>query len=106
MTAKGTQDELLKPVNGYQLQAMSEKIDYVSKSQDELKTLILAQNQTYPTRTELDLKLEKRDNRIKSTEKTLSNYSKVVWTLVTAFVPMLALSIWQLIINAAKGAGS
>ncbi|NIL77103.1 hypothetical protein [Rhodococcus sp. B10] len=110
------QDELLQPVNGYQLQAVSEKIDNLSKSQDELKTLIVAQSQTYPTKTELDLQLEKRDNRIqtveqdlssriKSLEKTLANYAKVVWTMGSAFVPIVALTIWQLIVNSAKGSG-
>lgn len=99
----GAQDENEKPAKVYQVNALNEKIDSVMKSQDEMKTLILSQNQTYPTRTELALELEKRDNKIDSIKKTLANYSRVVWTLVSAFIPMLAVTVWQLLINTARG---
>lgn len=102
---KQSQDENEKPAKVWQINALSDKIDMSLRSQDELKSLILAQSQTYPTKTELDLQLEKRDNRIKSLEKTLANYGKVVWTMGSAFVPIVALTIWQLIINSAKGSG-
>lgn len=103
MPSKATQDESEKTAKVYQINALSDRLDIVIQAQEDLKNLILNQNQTYPTKTELALELEKRDNRIESLEKTVGNYSRVVWTLVTAFVPMLALSIWQLIVNSAKG---
>lgn len=99
----GAQDENEKPAKVYQINALEQKIDAVATTQQELKTLILNQSQTYPTRTELALELEKRDNEIKSIKKTLANYSRVVWTLVSAFIPMLAITVWQLLINTAKG---
>lgn len=98
-----TKDELLQPVNGYQLQAVSEKIDGLTASQAELKTLLLANSATYPTRTELALELEKRDARILALTRTLANYGRVVWSLVSAVVPMIAIGIWQLMINASGG---
>ncbi|EON33736.1 hypothetical protein GTC6_05197 [Gordonia terrae C-6] len=100
-----SQNENEKPAKVYQINALNDKIDAVIKSQEETKTLILNQSQTYPTRTELALELEKRDNQIDQLKKTLGNYSRVVWILVSAFIPMLGLSLWQLIINAAKGGG-
>lgn len=103
MVSKSTQDESEKTAKVYQINALSDRVDIVIQAQEDLKNLILNQNQTYPTKTELALELEKRDNRIESLERTVGNYSRVVWTLVTAFVPMLALSVWQLIVNAAKG---
>ena len=90
------------PAKVWQIEALAEKIDGLSKSQDELKQLIIAQTNTYPTKTELALELEKRDNRIKSLEKTMANYAKVIWTVVSAVIPTVALSIWQLIINAGR----
>lgn len=104
MTA--SQDENEKPAKVYQINALEAKIDGVQATQQELKTLILNQSQTYPTKTELALELEKRDNEIKSIKKSLANYNRVVWTLVSAFIPMLAVTVWQLIINsAARGGG-
>ena len=90
------------PAKVWQIEALAEKIDGLSKSQDELKQLIIAQTNTYPTKTELALELEKRDNRIKSLEKTMTNYARVIWTIVSAVIPTVALSIWQLIINAGR----
>lgn len=98
-----SQDENEKPAKVYQFNALAEKIDNVVRTQEELKTLIVNQSQTYPTRTELRLELQKRDSKIEALQKTLGNYSRVVWTLVTAFIPMLAISLWQLIVNSAKG---
>lgn len=100
-----SQDENEKPAKVYQINALNDKIDAVIKSQEETKTLILNQSQTYPTKTELALELEKRDNQIEQIKKTLANYSRIVWTLGTAFVPMVAVTVWQLFINAAKGGG-
>ena len=43
------------PAKVWQIEALAEKIDGLSKSQDELKQLIIAQTNTYPTKTELAL---------------------------------------------------
>ncbi|MBB1037410.1 hypothetical protein [Dietzia natronolimnaea] len=103
MTTRSSQDESEKPAKVYQINSLVDKIDNVVRTQEELKTLIVNQSNTYPTRTELQLELQKRDSRISAQQKTLSNYSRVVWTLVTAVIPMLAISLWQLIVNSAKG---
>ncbi|NED69195.1 hypothetical protein G3I15_50580, partial [Streptomyces sp. SID10244] len=78
MVTNHSQDENEKPAKVYQINALEAKIDVVARGQEELKTLILNQSQTYPTKTELALELEKRDNEIKSVKNTLSNYSRVV----------------------------
>lgn len=103
MTTRASQDESEKPAKVYQINSLVDKLDNVVRAQEELKALILNQSQTYPTRPELKLELQKRDSKIDSLQKTLGNYSRVVWTLVTAFIPMLAISLWQLIVNSAKG---
>ncbi|MBB0998313.1 hypothetical protein G6024_14665 [Dietzia maris] len=102
-SVRSSQDESEKPAKVYQVNALAEKIDAVVRTQEELKQLIVNQSQTYPTRPELKLELQKRDSKIASLEKTLGNYSRVVWTLVTAVIPMLAVTLWQLIVNSAKG---
>ena len=94
-----SQDENERTAKVYQINSLADKIDALSRSQDDLKTLIIAQGQTYPTRTELELELEKRDNKITDLKKTIATYSRVVWIVVSAVVPTIALSLWQLIIN-------
>lgn len=102
MTGKENQDESEKPAKVWQMNELGAKIDGLAASQEDLKALIIAQTTTHPTRAELSLELEKRDSRISSLGKTLSLYNKVVWVVVTAVIPMFALSLWQLIVNYSK----
>ena len=94
-----SQDENEKTAKVYQINSLADKIDALSRSQEDLKALIIAQGQTYPTRTELALELEKRDNKIADLKKTIATYSRVVWIVASAVIPTIALSLWQLIIN-------
>ena len=94
-----SQDENEKTAKVYQINSLADKIDALSRSQEDLKALIIAQGQTYPTRTELALELEKRDSKIADLKKTIATYSRVVWIVVSAAIPTIALSLWQLIIN-------
>lgn len=94
-----SQDENEKTAKVYQINSLADKIDALSRSQEDLKALIIAQGQTYPTRTELALELEKRDNKIADLKKTIATYSRVVWIVVSTVIPTIALSLWQLIIN-------
>lgn len=94
-----SQNENEKTAKVYQINSLADKIDALSRSQEDLKALIIAQGQTYPTRTELALELEKRDNKIADLKKTIATYSRVVWIVVSAVIPTIALSLLQLIIN-------
>ena len=94
-----SQNENEKTAKVYQINSLADKIDALSRSQEDLKTLIIAQGQTYPTRTELALELEKRDSKIADLKKTIATYSRVVWIVVSAVIPTIALSLWQLLIN-------
>ena len=94
-----SQNENERTAKVYQINSLADKIDALSRSQEDLKALIIAQGQTYPTRTELALELEKRDNKIADLKKTIATYSRVVWIVVSAVIPTVALSLWQLIIN-------
>ena len=94
-----SQNENEKTAKVYQINSLADKIDALSRSQEDLKALIIAQGQTYPTRTELALELEKRDNKIADLKKTIAAYSRVVWIVVSAVIPTIALSLLQLIIN-------
>lgn len=90
-----SQEDQEKPAKVWQIVALSEKLD-------SLADLIKAQSGTYPTKTEVELKFEKRDNEIKNIKRTLANYTRIVWIVVSAVVPTIALSVWQLIINSAR----
>ena len=92
-------EESEKPAKVWQMQELSNKIDALSQSQSEIKTMIAAQNATYPTKTELALELEKRDNKIAELKKNLAAYNKVVWLIASTLIPVVALIIWQLIVN-------
>lgn len=102
MPNRKTSEEREAYVKQYDLEAIISKIDGLAVQQTELRQLILDQSGTYPTRTELDLKLEKRDNRIDRAERSLTTYSKVVWLVVSALVPMILLAIWQLVVNSQR----
>ena len=94
-----SQNENERTAKVYQINSLADKIDALSRSQEDLKALIIAQGQTYPTRTELALELEKRDNKIADLKKTIATYSRAVWIVVSAVIPTIALSLWKLIIN-------
>ena len=73
-----TIEEQEKPAKVWQINDLSEKIDTLIKAQDDIKQLIKDQSTTYPTKTELALELEKRDNKIAKLRKNLNTYNKVV----------------------------
>lgn len=107
MTAsRPTQDELEKPAKGYQFQELSNKLDEfmtrTTESQSEIKQMIAAQNNTYPTRTEIALEFEKRDNKIADLQKTLKTYNRVVWAAWSAIIPIVVAIVWNVIVNNAR----
>lgn len=106
-------NEKEQPAKQWQIAEVATKIDAnqaaslerhkaIEQSISEVKQMIAAQNQTYPTRTELALELEKRDNRIADIKKTLTNYSKVVWIIVSTLIPIVVMIVWNIIVNNAK----
>ena len=97
-----TIEEQEKPAKVWQINDLSEKIDTLIKAQDDIKQLIKDQSTTYPTKTELALELEKRDNKIAELRKNLNAYNKVVWLIVSTLIPVVVLIIWQLVVNSAK----
>ena len=97
-----TIEEQEKPAKVWQINDLSEKIDTLIKAQDDIKQLIKDQSTTYPTKTELALELEKRDNKIAELRKNLNTYNKVVWLIVSTLIPVVVLITWQLVVNAAK----
>lgn len=97
-----TIEEQEKPAKVWQINDLSEKIDTLIKAQDDIKQLIKDQSTTYPTKTELALELEKRDNKIAELRKNLNTYNKVVWLIVSTLIPVVVLIIWQLVVNSAK----
>ena len=98
-----TIEEQEKPAKVWQINDLSEKIDTLIKAQDDIKQLIKDQSTTYPTKTELALELEKRDNKIAELRKNLNTYNKVVWLIVSTLIPVVVLIVWQLVVNSAKG---
>ena len=97
-----TIEEQEKPAKVWQINDLSEKIDTLIKAQDDIKQLIKDQSTTYPTKTELALELEKRDNKIAEIRKNLNTYNKVVWLIVSTLIPVVVLITWQLVVNSAK----
>ena len=97
-----TIEEQEKPAKVWQINDLSEKIDTLIKAQDDIKQLIKDQSTTYPTKTELALDLEKRDNKIAELRKNLNTYNKVVWLIVSTLIPVVVLITWQLVVNSAK----
>ena len=97
-----TIEESEKPAKVWQINDLSEKIDTLIKAQDDIKQLIKDQSTTYPTKTELALELEKRDNKIAELRKNLNTYNKVVWLIVSTLIPVVVLITWQLVVNSAK----
>ena len=97
-----TIEEQEKPAKVWQINDLSDKIDALIRSQGEIKQLIKDQSTTYPTKTELALELEKRDNKIAELRKNLNTYNKVVWLIVSTLIPVVVLIIWQLVVNSAK----
>ena len=97
-----TIEEQEKPAKVWQINDLSAKIDTLIKAQDDIKQLIKDQSTTYPTKTELALELEKRDNKIAEIRKNLNTYNKVVWLIVSTLIPVVVLIIWQLVVNSAK----
>ena len=97
-----TIEEQEKPAKVWQINDLSEKIDTLIKAQDDIKKLIKDQSTTYPTKTELALELEKRDNKIAELRKNLNTYNKVVWLIVSTLIPVVVLITWQLVVNSAK----
>jgi len=97
-----TIEEQEKPAKVWQINDLSEKIDTLIKAQDDIKQLIKDQSTTYPTKTELALELEKRDNKIAELRKNLNTYNKVVWLIVSTLIPVVVLITWQLVVNSAK----
>lgn len=97
-----TIEEQEKPAKVWQINDLSAKIDTLIKAQDDIKQLIKDQSTTYPTKTELALELEKRDNKIAELRKNLNTYNKVVWLIVSTLIPVVVLIIWQLVVNPAK----
>ena len=97
-----TIEEQEKPAKVWQINDLSAKIDTLIKAQDDIKKLIKDQSTTYPTKTELALELEKRDNKIAELRKNLNTYNKVVWLIVSTLIPVVVLITWQLVVNAAK----
>lgn len=103
MTAsRQTQDESEKPAKVWQIQEVSNKVDSLTESLAEVKQMIAAQNNTYPTRTELALELEKRDNRIKSLETKQNTINKVVWSAWSAIIPIIVAIAWNIVVNNAR----
>lgn len=102
MTSKSNVEEREKPAKVWQLDELNSKIDALVTSQEEIKQLIKDQSSTYPTKTELALELEKRDNKILELQKTLKTYSKVIWIIVGTVVPMVVATVWQLIVNSGR----
>ena len=105
-----SQTESEKTAKVYQVAELSNKLDNqmtqslerhkaLEQSILEIKQMISAQNNTYPTRTEMALELEKRDNKIETQGGTIKNFVKVLWILAGTMIPMVALAIWQLIVN-------
>lgn len=97
-----TIEEQEKPAKVWQINDLSEKIDTLIKAQDDIKQLIKDQSTTYPTKIELALELEKRDNKIAELRKNLNTYNKVVWLIVSTLIPVVVLITWQLVVNSAK----
>ncbi len=97
-----TIEEQEKPAKVWQINDLSEKIDTLIKAQDDIKQLIKDQSTTYPTKTELALELEKRDNKTAELRKNLNTYNKVVWLIVSTLIPVVVLITWQLVVNSAK----
>lgn len=97
-----TVEELEKPAKVWQINDLAEKIDSVVRTQDEIKKLIRDQASVHPTKTELALELEKRDNNISGLRKNLNTYNKVVWLVVSTLIPVVVLIIWQLVVNSAR----
>ena len=97
-----TIEEQEKPAKVWQINDLSAKIDTLIKAQDDIKQLIKDQSTTYPTKTELALELEKRDNKIAELRKNLNTYNKVVWLIVSTLIPVVVLITWQLVVNSAK----
>lgn len=100
--SRHAQDELEKPAKGYQLLEVSNKVDSLAESLAEVKQMIAAQNTTYMSRTEIALEFEKRDNKISELRKNLGTYNKVVWAVVSALIPVIALIIWNVVVNNAR----
>ena len=98
-----TIEEQEKPAKVWQINDLSEKIDALIETQKEIKQLIRDQSNTYPTKTELALELEKRDNKITALQKNIATYNKVVWLVVSTLIPVVVIIIWQLVVNSAKG---
>ena len=97
-----TIEEQEKPAKVWQINDLSDKIDALIRSQGEIKQLIKDQSTTYPTKTELALELEKRDNKIVELRKNLNTYNKVVWLIVSTLIPVVVLIVWQLVLNSAR----
>jgi hypothetical protein len=98
-----TIEEQEKPAKVWQINDLSEKIDALIETQKEIKQLIRDQSNTYPTKTELALELEKRDNKITALQKNIATYNKVVWLVVSTLIPVVVIIVWQLVVNSAKG---
>ena len=88
-----TIEEQEKPAKVWQINDLSAKIDTLIKAQDDIKKLIKDQSTTYPTKTELALELEKRDNKIAELRKNLNTYNKVVWLIVSTLIELFVYSI-------------
>lgn len=95
-------EENEKPAKVWQVNQLGEKVDALITSIEETKQLIKDQSSTYPTKTELALELEKRDNKILELQKTLKTYSRVIWIIVGTVVPMVVATVWQLIVNSGR----
>lgn len=98
-----TIEEQEKPAKVWQINDLSAKFDTLIKVQDDIKDLIKDQSVTYPTKTELALELEKRDNKIIALQKNIATYNKVVWLVVSTLIPVVVIIVWQLVVNSAKG---
>ena len=97
-----TIEESEKPAKVWQVTDLADKIDSIVTTQKEIKQLIKDQSANFPTRIELALALEKRDNKIAELRKNLNTYNKVVWLIVSTLIPVVVLIIWQLVVNSAK----
>lgn len=86
--SKTTQDEGEKTAKVWQVNEVSAKLDALMERIEELVV-------QRPTKDQLDNALIKRDNRLDSLEKTRKFQTKFAWFLLTTYIPVAAIVIWD-----------
>lgn len=88
-----------QPAKVWQVDELSGQLNGITGDISEIKGLIKGLSGVHPTKDELRLELQKRDNNIDSLQKTIAAYSRVLWIVASAFIVLVVGMVWQFITN-------